>query len=95
MTEINDLFDEGDREFGDRSSTGLPPEARWMLAGFGRLEREIKDLRDTTDARLRSLENKAWFLVGGITFAITLIGLVGWVLEPLVQALANRTVSGM
>ena len=95
MTETNDRFDEGDREFDDRSAVGLSREARWILTSVGRLETEIKDLRDTTDARLRSLENKASFLVGGIVFAIVLIGLVGWILEPLVQALANRVVSGM
>ena len=85
------------REFEPRENREVGDDTGWILRALENLRGDIRDLKDDvkefrrdTDTRLRKLEIKAAYLVGGLAVALGFATFAGWILAPVVRVLAQK-----
>lgn len=88
---------ESREKFEPHEAAELGGGDKWILRGLNNLESQIRDFRSEVQAsnsaiddRLRRLENKAAYLIGGIVVALAFVTFMGWILAPVVQALVQK-----
>lgn len=67
-----------------------------VQSSIGELKGKVESLGDdvkSVQGRLRSLENKAWFVAGAIALLVAVTSTLGWLLSPFVQAFATKLAS--
>ena len=52
---------------------------------------EVRDGNSAVDDRLRKLESKAAYLIGGIAVALAIATFMGWILAPVVRVLVEKS----
>ncbi len=53
---------------------------------------EVRQNNAAVDDRLRKLENKAAYLIGGIVVALAFATFMGWILAPVVRVLVQKSI---
>ncbi|MDE0060744.1 MAG: hypothetical protein OXI22_12125 [Defluviicoccus sp.] len=64
-----------------------------VQSSIGELKGKVESLGNdvmSVQGRLRSLENKAWFVAGAIAVLVAVASILGWLLSPFVQAFATK-----
>lgn len=83
----------------DRQRATGATSDQWILRALDSLSGEIRSFRtevktdnDAIKERLRKLENRASYLIGGIVVTLVFITFLGWILAPVVQVLVEKTI---
>ena len=63
-------------------------EGQWLIMALKDLKNDIR----ATNKRLGRVEKVVWFAAGGVA---VLLGLIGWVFRPIINAIAQRIMDGM
>lgn len=89
------------QRLGAGPPSDLPTSGDWLMKGFSDVRGDIQDLKkeikndlDGLSSRIRKVENKVISILVAVAVSVVFVGLIGWLLSPLINAVAERILNG-